>query len=185
MRSLERFLTGAVLFASAMTMGCRQKPTPQPEPTTSTASPAATPETQPVAAPILDEPSTAPRTDSAGEAAARARAVLAAPVYFGYDRSELDAEARAKLDDKAAALRADGALRLRVEGHTDDRGSDEYNLALGQRRATAIRRYLADHQIDANRIDVVTFGEERPSCMDASETCWRANRRAEFVVITP
>jgi peptidoglycan-associated lipoprotein len=185
MRSLERLVTGAVLLASITSIGCRQKAAPQPEPTATTPAPAASPETQPVAAPVTEETPAAPRADAAEEAAARARAVLAAPVYFGYDRSELDDEARAKLDEKVAVLVADRALRLRVDGHTDDRGSDEYNLALGQRRAAAVRRYLAQRQIDMNRIDVVTFGEERPSCMDANEACWRANRRAEFVVIAP
>ena len=185
MTSTQRLLTGAVLLVSSVTVGCRHKAEPQPEPVTSTPAPAAAPEPQPSPAPGANETAATPAADPAAEAAARARAILAIPVYFGYDRAELEAEARAKLDEKIQVLLADRALRIRVEGHTDDRGSDEYNLALGQRRATAVQRYLVQRQIGADRIDIVTLGEERPNCMDASESCWRTNRRAEFVVIAP
>ena len=185
MTSVQRLLTGAVLLCSSATMACRHKAEPQPEPVTATPVTAPSSEPQPTSTATSNEPSTPSRNDSAEEAAAKARAVLSAPVYFGYDRSELDADARAKLDDKVQVLLADRALRIRVEGHTDDRGSDEYNLALGQRRATAVRRYLVQRQIAADRIDITTLGEERPTCMNASEACWRTNRRAEFVVIAP
>jgi len=184
MPSVQRLLAGAVLTISTVTMGCRRKVEPQPEPVAATPVTAMAPEPQPTTAPST-ESSTTSRNESAEEAAAKVRAVLSAPVYFGYDRSELDAEARAALDDKVQVLLADRALRIRVEGHTDDRGSDEYNLALGQRRATAVQRYLVQRQIAADRVDVTTLGEERPTCMKASEACWRTNRRAEFVVIAP
>ena len=114
---------------------------------------------------------------------AEARAALAAPVYFAYDRSDLSPEARGILDAKAPILSASPALRLRLTGHTDSRGSDEYNLALGQRRAATAKRYLTDRNIDAGRIEIVSFGEERPTCSEESEGCWSRNRRVEFEVV--
>lgn len=69
-----------------------------------------------------------------------------------------------------------------ISGHADERGSDEYNLALGQRRAVAAKRYLVDHGIDATRLGVVSYGEEHPVCTASAEACWSKNRRAEFEI---
>jgi len=113
---------------------------------------------------------------------ATTRAALAAPVYFEYDSDELSADARATLDSKLPIFRANPGLRIRVAGHTDERGSDEYNLALGQRRAASVKRYLTDQGIDGGRVEIVSFGEERPVVTEASEEGWRMNRRAEFEV---
>ena len=115
-------------------------------------------------------------------ALATTRAALAAPVYFEYDSDELSGDARAALDAKMPILRANAPLRLRVAGHTDERGSDEYNLALGQRRAASVKRYLTDQGIDGARIDIVSFGEERPAVTGETEEAWRMNRRAEFEI---
>jgi peptidoglycan-associated lipoprotein len=115
-------------------------------------------------------------------ALAGVRATLAQKVYFDYDASELSSEARATLDAKLAIFQANPGLRIRVAGHADERGSDEYNLALGQRRAVAVKRYLTDRGIDPARIDVVSFGEERPEVTDGTEEGFRMNRRAEFEV---
>lgn len=116
-------------------------------------------------------------------AIAATKAALAAPVYFEYDSDELSGDARATLDSKLPIFRANPSLRIRVAGHTDERGSDEYNLALGQRRAAAVKRYLSDQGIDGGRFEIVSFGEERPAVTDASEEGWRMNRRAEFEII--
>jgi peptidoglycan-associated lipoprotein len=115
-------------------------------------------------------------------AIASTRAALAAPVYFEYDSDELSADARATLDAKLPIFRANPGLRIRVAGHTDERGSDEYNLALGQRRAASVKRYLSDQGVDGGRIDLVSFGEERPAVTETSEEAWRMNRRAEFEI---
>lgn len=124
------------------------------------------------------------RADEAARerAMAATKATLAAPVYFDYDSDALSGDAHAALDAKLPILRANAPLRLRVSGHTDERGSDEYNLALGQRRAAAVKRYLTDQGIDGARIDIVSFGEERPSVTGESEEAWRMNRRAEFEI---
>ena len=133
----------------------------------------------------LDSLAALDRANSAAErerALAAAKATLAAPVYFEYDSDELSADARATLDAKLPILRQNAPLRLRVAGHTDERGSDEYNLALGQRRAAAVKRYLTDQGIDGARIEIVSFGEERPAVAGSTEEAWRMNRRAEFEI---
>ena len=133
----------------------------------------------------LDSLAALDRANSVAErerALAAAKATLAAPVYFEYDSDELSADARATLDAKLPILRQNAPLRLRVAGHTDERGSDEYNLALGQRRAAAVKRYLTDQGIDGARIEIVSFGEERPAVAGSTEEAWRMNRRAEFEI---
>ncbi len=120
---------------------------------------------------------------AAKEAALRAtRATLAAAVYFEYDSDELSGDARSTLDAKLPILRANPGLRLRIAGNTDERGSDEYNLALGQRRAAAVKRYLSDQGIDGDRMDIISYGEERPAVTESNEEAWRMNRRAEFEI---
>ena len=79
-------------------------------------------------------------------------------------------------------LNANPGLRLRIAGHTDERGSDEYNLALGQRRAAAAKRYLTQHGIAENRIEIISFGEERPAQQGSDESAWSQNRRDEFEI---
>lgn len=111
------------------------------------------------------------------------RATLLEPVYFDYDQAELRDDTRAALEAKLAILTRYRGLRLRVAGHTDDRGADEYNLALGGRRAATVKRFFAERGVDAARIDVVSFGKERPTCDTDDETCWSRNRRAEFSVV--
>lgn len=114
-------------------------------------------------------------------AAERLRAVTAT-IYFDLDRSDLSSEARSTLDAKLGILASSPEIRIRIAGHSDERGSDEYNIALGQRRAAAAKRYLVQRGIDANRIDVTSFGEERPVCTESHEGCWSQNRRDEFEV---
>jgi peptidoglycan-associated lipoprotein len=109
-------------------------------------------------------------------------ATLAAPIHFEFDRSDLRPEAVRLLDQKVAILRSAPQLEIVIEGHCDERGSDEYNLALGNRRAAAAKRYLVEHGIADSRIGIVSFGEERPVDPRSNEEAWAANRRAEFVV---
>jgi peptidoglycan-associated lipoprotein len=114
---------------------------------------------------------------------AELRAALTAPVYFEYNQSEIGEDARLTLDAKVQALVANPGLRLRVSGHTDSRGSDEYNLALGQRRAAAVVEYLQARGVDAGRFDVTSMGEEMPAVPGDNEGAWAQNRRAEFEVV--
>ena len=111
-----------------------------------------------------------------------ARNALTAVVYFDYDASDLTTDTRARLDAKLPVLTANPGIRLRITGYTDIRGSDEYNLALGQRRAAAAKRYLTDRGIDQGRIEIVSMGEERPAAQGEDESAWSQNRRAEFEI---
>lgn len=126
--------------------------------------------------------------DTDAEEAARSEAVrramedLTMPVYFGYDQFSLEQEARDVLRRKADVLRASQPVRLRIEGHADERGSIEYNLALGLRRATAARDFLTNFGIQASRLEVVSFGEEQPADPGQDEAAYARNRRAEFAV---
>ena len=110
------------------------------------------------------------------------RNTIMAPIYFDYDSDALSADATAGLDEKLSILNANAALRLRVGGHADERGSDEYNLALGQRRAAAAKRYLTQRGIADDRIDVISYGEERPAVQGADESAYSQNRRDEFEI---
>lgn len=115
-------------------------------------------------------------------ALAEARNALAAAVYFDYDQAALSDNARSTLEAKVPVLQSNSSLRLRIAGHTDSRGSDEYNMALGNRRAAAVQQYLVDRGIAANRLEIVSFGEEMPAAQGEDESAWSQNRRAEFTV---
>jgi peptidoglycan-associated lipoprotein len=105
-----------------------------------------------------------------------------APVYFALDSAELDDAARAALNRNAEWLRRWTSVHARIDGHCDDRGTAEYNLALGDRRARAVRDYLTSLGVDAARLRPVSRGEEEPVCGERSEECWGRNRRAAATV---
>jgi peptidoglycan-associated lipoprotein len=119
----------------------------------------------------------------ASKTAAELKAALLAPVYFDYDKAELREDTRAALEAKLPVLQANSALKVRVQGHTDERGSDEYNLALGQRRAASVKRWFADRGVDERRIEIVSFGRERPAVTGEDEAARSKNRRAEFEIL--
>ena len=109
---------------------------------------------------------------------------ITGPIYFDFDKSTIRPDAAATLDKKVPFLQANPGMRIRIEGNADERGSDEYNLALGQRRAASAKRYLVDHGIAADRFDLVSYGEERPVCTEHNEACWQQNRRDDFRIVT-
>jgi len=102
-------------------------------------------------------------------------------VLFAYDSSALSPQAQDILRKKAGFLKANPNVKVTIEGHTDERGTNEYNLALGQQRADAAARYLQTLGIDKKRIKTISYGEERPVCSEATEACWHKNRNATFV----
>jgi peptidoglycan-associated lipoprotein len=116
-------------------------------------------------------------------AVANVRSALTAIVYFDFDSSDLTESARSSLEAKIPAMNANPGVRIRIAGHADERGSDEYNMALGQRRAAAAKRYLTERGIDGGRIDIVSYGEERPAVAGSDESAWQQNRRAEFEIV--
>ena len=101
-------------------------------------------------------------------------------VYFDFDSYVLKDEFRPVIEGNARMLSSVKTKKMVVEGHTDERGGREYNLALGQRRAATVRRYLADRGVAAAHLDIVSLGEERPVCSEQAESCRGLNRRGEF-----
>ena len=103
-------------------------------------------------------------------------------VFFDFDRYDVRAGDKGTLDENAKWLKSNQTALLLIEGHADERGTNEYNLALGERRAKATRDYLVSVGIDAGRITVISYGEERPTCTEKADACWTKNRRAHFLV---
>lgn len=123
-------------------------------------------------------------TERVARETAAARSILEARIHFAYDRSELTSEAEQTLMQKVAVLRANPNVQLRIAGHADERGSVEYNLALGQRRAEAARDFLVGYGIDQSRLSTVSYGEDQPLVNASNEQAWAQNRRDEFTIVT-
>jgi peptidoglycan-associated lipoprotein len=102
------------------------------------------------------------------------------PIYFDFDRSDIKSEYRAVLERKAAWLKAHPEYRVRIEGHCDERGTAEYNVALGEKRALSVKDYLVALGVPVKRISTISYGEERPAVRGQDEAAWAKNRRAEF-----
>jgi peptidoglycan-associated lipoprotein len=172
-----------LLAAAAFAVACGGRSAPEepaPEPT-----PAPTPAPPPEPVDDSAERERLERERMAREAAERARAVtadLAAMINFDYDQALVRPTDQETLDRKAAILVANPGVRLRISGHADERGSDEYNLALGNRRAAAAKRYLENKGVDGSRLEVISYGEERPLNPGNDETAYAQNRRDEFEV---
>ncbi len=191
---MNRRLVGAALMLATLSLGaCRKKPVAiAPVPTSPSTAPAVDDQAARRAreqfvrdsiAKAQADAAAAARAASEAEAA-NLRAILEAAVLFEYDASDITDDARAALDAKLPVLRTNMGLRIRISGHTDARGSDEYNLALGLRRAAATRKYLSDRGIAASRIDIVSFGEERPAASGDDDAAYSKNRRAEFEILS-
>ena len=102
-------------------------------------------------------------------------------VYFDYDQFVIRSDARAVLEANARSLKAENSRKLLIEGYCDERGTVEYNLVLGERRAQTAKQYLQDLGVPSSRIQITSYGKEKPFCLDHSEACWQSNRRAHFV----
>lgn len=105
-------------------------------------------------------------------------------IYFDYDSYRIKQESQEVLQDVANWLKAKGETYIQIEGHCDDRGSIEYNLALGEKRANAAKRYLVDLGVPAKNVSIISYGEEKPAMSGADESAWSKNRRDEFVILT-
>ena len=167
-----------VLASTTLVLGaCRKKPVVAPKTDTAPVAqqqPTRPTNTTPAARDTMEEYRTK-------LAATRAR--LLETIYFEYDADELRDDAKANLDSKISVLNANPAVKIRIAGHCDERGSDEYNIALGRRRAEAAKRYLTDRGVDASRIETASFGRERPAVQGTTEEAWSRNRRDEFEIV--
>lgn len=186
----HRRLIIPVLAASMFVAACRQDPPPPVEPTGPTAEELEQMRQDSIRAAREAEEARRRAEEEARRRAeaereraiAAARATLEQVVYFDYDESEITSQAQQILRAKVDILRANSSLMVRVEGHADERGSTEYNLALGTRRAEAVRQFFTSFGLDASRFAITSYGEERPASQGSSEQSWAQNRRAEFVI---
>jgi len=109
-------------------------------------------------------------------------ALILKPVYFDFDKSDIREDGRVVLEGISAWMMEKPEARLKIEGHCDERGTKEYNLALGERRALSVRSYLTGLNVNPQRLHTISYGEEMPVCTEATEECWAQNRRAQFLV---
>ena len=176
-----------VLFAAALVVAAAcggKKPAEAPAPAPAPAPPAV--DSTAIKARMRQDSIAAAeaRARAAAEAAARLQAQLteelAAMIHFDYDRYDIKPEDQPSLDRKAALLKANPMLTIQIAGNCDNRGSVEYNLALGNRRAAAAQRYLINQGVSANQITIVSYGEERPVDPANTEAAWAMNRNAQF-----
>ena len=141
------------------------------------------PKTEPVAAPVdKEEPKTEVKEEPREPAAATSAGLQ--PIYFDFDRAFIRNDARPVMKANADWLKANPRVKVRIEGNCDERGTKEYNQALGQRRAVSAKKYLTDLGISAGRISIISYGKEKPVCSDSAEECWQKNRRDELVAAT-
>ena len=172
-------LTGVLL---AVVAGCKKNP---PTTTAKEAPPPAV-ATQPTP-PEPSSPAAPPAPKVEGNVLAEDISTLNSRGYlkdafFDFDKADLRDDARAALSADAQWLKRYGSIQVLVEGHCDERGTEEYNLSLGQRRASAAKEYLVSLGIEAGRINTVSYGKTRPFCGDSNESCWQQNRRGHFVI---
>jgi peptidoglycan-associated lipoprotein len=175
--------TALILLVAAMATApaCGKKPAPAPPPPAPVAPeppPPAPPPPRAEAPPVVDEYARL-KAMSAEEIE---KSGLLADVHFDFDRSEIRDADRAALTKNAEALKRFDFLRVTVEGHCDERGTVEYNLALGERRARSAYDYLVSLGVPAARLKTVSYGKEVPVCQVSNEDCWQRNRRAHFTV---
>jgi peptidoglycan-associated lipoprotein len=178
------------LAASILLGACKKDPPPPPAPTGPTAA-----ELAQIRQDSIDAANEARRAREAAEAEAarraeaarqaqmrEARSTIEEMVFFDYDMAEITADAEASLRSKLPILRNSPHLMIRMEGHADERGSNEYNVALGSRRAEAVRQWLSDSGISGDRFTTTSYGEDRPLVNRSDEEAWARNRRVEFVI---
>jgi peptidoglycan-associated lipoprotein len=173
-------LLALVLVSTLPACGKKKLPPPPPPPAP------AVPEAPPPA-PAPPAPEAPPQVDeyarlSAMSAEEIEKLDLLAVVYYDYDRADIRESERPALTKNADLLKKYDFLRVTVEGHCDERGTVEYNLALGERRSRAALDYLVSLGVPAERLKSVSYGKEIPACSDANEACWQRNRRAKFTV---
>jgi len=152
------------------------------QPVTQPAAPAEQPAAPAPAAPAAAAPAPAPAAPGAPPAAAVVPASPLKDVFFDFDKSNIKDDQKAALNDDIAWMKANGNAKVTIEGHCDERGTVEYNLALGERRAKATKDYMVAAGIAADRIAVISYGKERPFVLGHDEAAWKWNRRSHYVL---
>ena len=103
-------------------------------------------------------------------------------IHFNFDQYDLDSNSKKVLEQNATYLKSNADLRVEIQGHCDERGTNNYNIALGERRAHSTKKYLVAQGVNSHQVNVISYGEEKPFCSDSNENCWHQNRRAHFLV---
>ena len=181
---LSASLCGLMFFASVALTGCPSPATTKPDVPSAPPAPQAAAKEKATKEKAVKET----RAPTSLEALRRGEAPTGGPlkeIYYDFDRYDLRPDARATLKANADWLKANPSARVEIEGHADERGTNEYNLALGAKRAQAAKDYLVTLGIAAGRLSTISYGEEIPVCREKTEDCWQRNRRARFVVTTP
>jgi len=177
------FLPGIIVVLSLFILwGCPKK-------TEVTAAPETPQETAPVAqtAPVVkEEPKVEAKVEAVPEAKEETKTASTGlqPVYFDFDRAFIRDDAKTIMKANAEWLKANAGVKVRIEGNCDERGTKEYNQALGQRRAASAKKYLTDLGISAKRISLISYGKEKPVCTESTEECWQKSRRDDLVAVT-
>ncbi len=185
---IHRRVLVPLVAASLFVVACKKEPPPPPAPTGPTQAQLDSMRRDSImraqrrADSIAAEQRAAAERAEAERRMAAARATLEEIVHFDYDESAIRPDAEQILRQKVEILRNSPAVRLRIEGHADERGSTEYNLALGNRRAEAVRQFFTSFGLDAGRFTITSYGEERPLVNASNEQAWAQNRRDEFVI---
>jgi len=185
MRQQSPILPLMVLLLALTLWGCPKRPEVVQAPPAPAGPPAAAPAPM-VPAPtpqvqVTPPPTPAPAPPAAAPAPAPAPSATLTDIFFDFDKSAIKADQQAALQADLAALKADPKLKLLIEGHCDERGTVEYNLALGERRAKAVKDALSAAGIAADRLSIISYGKERPFVLGHDESAWKMNRRAHLV----
>ncbi len=187
MKMDRKWIVLAAIPALLLVSACSSKPDPEviPPPATTTEQ-APTTDVAPDTAPAgpVDPVEQAPPLSIQELQRELEQEGLIGDVFFAFDKYDLQPEARERLQKNAAFMNGSEGrgLRFTIEGHCDERGTNEYNIALGEGRATSTLDYLASLGVDHSRLRVISYGEERPFCTESTEACWQRNRRARFVI---
>ncbi len=179
-RTLVVSLAFLLVGTLSLVNGCKKKP-PQ---TTEQAKPAEAP-SNPSSTEVAPPTRTAPQSVESSPLSASLEEMnqkgYLKDAFFEYDKADLRDDARTTLSADAEWLKKYPSTQILIEGHCDERGTSEYNMALGDRRANATKEYLASLGVESGRVKSVSYGKERPFCNESNETCWQENRRAHFV----
>jgi peptidoglycan-associated lipoprotein len=181
----RKTLIALLMMLAVVSVGaCKKKAKTAPEMniTPTTVEPTPTEVTSPPEPTIADETEDPFSGDLAAAQEAAVSQGLLGDIFFDYDQFELRSDARERLARNAKFLTDHPEFVLSLEGHCDERGTNEYNLALGEKRANVAREYLSTLGVGPERLRTVSYGEERPFCTESSESCWSQNRRAHFVI---
>ncbi len=177
---IKRILT--LVAATALLAACETASTTDSSATSSSSTTATTGTSTATSTASTSTTATAAETETPAEKMKREFTKVGTTVLFDFDSSQLSDYAQKVLDRQAAFLKAQPEARIILGGHADERGTREYNLALGERRAAAARDYLVAKGVNSARIRIISYGKERPAAVGSNEAAWRLNRRAESVL---